>query len=108
MSSERHENENPRASIESLLEELRDVVNEADGLLRSAQSDAGERIEEVRSRVEQSLDNVKERLDEAHGLGERARSAGKATEAYIRENPWTAAAIAIGIGYLVGRMGRRD
>lgn len=108
MSSERHENESPRASIESLLDELREVVNEADGLLRVTQSGAGGRIEEVRSRVEESLENVKQRLDEAGGLRERARSAGKATEAYIKENPWTAAAIAIGIGYLVGRMGRRD
>ena len=107
MSSE-HEKESPRASIESLLEELRGVVNEADGLLRSARTNPGERIEEVRSRVEESMENVRERLDEAGGLRERARSAGKATEAYIKENPWTAAAIAIGIGYLVGRMGRRD
>lgn len=107
MSSE-YEKERPRASVESLLEELRAVVNEADDLLRSTHTGAGERIEEVRARVEESLDNVKERLEGAQGLRERTRSAGKAAETYIKENPWTAAAIAIGIGYLVGRMGRRD
>lgn len=96
-----------RVSAGDLLEDLRTVVRDAEALLRATEGGVGERVDEIRARVEESLGNVKEHLN-AEGLKDRARTAGKAADTYVRENPWAAVAIAVGLGYLLGRVGRRD
>lgn len=96
-----------RAAIEELLDELRSVVAEAEEFLTTT-DDAGRGPgERIRARVEDSLSKVKTRLDDAN-LGERAKAGSKAVDDYVRENPWMAAVVAVGIGFLIGRSGRRD
>jgi ElaB/YqjD/DUF883 family membrane-anchored ribosome-binding protein len=96
------------ATVEALFEDLRAVVRDAEALLRATEGEAGEKIAEIRARAAQSLHAARERLDEAGaGVGERARSAARSTDAYVHENPWAAVAIAAGIGFLVGSLGRR-
>jgi ElaB/YqjD/DUF883 family membrane-anchored ribosome-binding protein len=90
-----------------MLDELRSLVSEAEDLLGTAEEDSAGPFDAIRSRVEASLGKVKDRLDESE-IGARAKSAGKTADAYVRENPWTAVAIAVGLGYLIGRIGRRD
>jgi len=76
-------------------------------LLRTAGDDPDGPVEHVRERVAEKLSKVKERF-EGSDFDERARSAGKAADAYVRENPWAAVAIAVGLGYLIGRGGGRN
>jgi uncharacterized protein YjbJ (UPF0337 family) len=45
--------------------------------------------------------------DAAEAVRERASEAGDFLRAAIEERPFTAAAIALGIGFLIGRLGRR-
>lgn len=97
-----------RATIEEMLDELRSLVSEAEGVLHAAGDDSDAPFQGIRERVEGALGKVKERFEGAVHLGERAKSAGKAADAYVRDNPWAAVAIAVGLGYLIGRAGRRD
>jgi uncharacterized protein YjbJ (UPF0337 family) len=45
--------------------------------------------------------------DAAEAIQERVSEAGDSLRAAIEERPFTAAAIALGIGFLIGRLGRR-
>jgi len=97
-----------QVTTEDILEDLRAVVRDAEALLRATEGQAGERIAELRARAEESLGNARERLRGAGArLEEHARSAAHSTDTYVRENPWTAVAIAAGIGYVLGNLGRR-
>ena len=109
MTTKNEEDGTYRDSVDAVLNDMRAVVRDVDALLHATQDQAGEKFADVRARVQESLGHAKERLESAGtGVRDRARSAGKATDSYVHENPWTAVAIAVGLGYLIGRIGRRD
>ena len=108
MPSKGQEETAERVSIDDLVEDLRTVVRDAEALLRATEGQAGEKIAEIRARAEQSLESARERLGDAGSrLKEHGSSAARSTDSYVRENPWTAVAIAAGIGFLLGSFGRR-
>jgi ElaB/YqjD/DUF883 family membrane-anchored ribosome-binding protein len=108
MSPETQDRPSDPVTVEALFDDLRAVVRDAEALLKATEGQVGERIAEVRARAEQSLGSARERLQEAGaGMETRARSALRSTDTYVRENPWTAVAIAAGIGFLLGSLGRR-
>jgi ElaB/YqjD/DUF883 family membrane-anchored ribosome-binding protein len=96
-----------RSPIGDVLEELRDMVREAESLLRDTDSPVGERVTEVRTRIEDTLEDARERLREVGDNGGRVKAAAHSAEAYVRENPWAAVAIAASVGFLIGNLGRR-
>jgi ElaB/YqjD/DUF883 family membrane-anchored ribosome-binding protein len=96
-----------RSSLGDVLEELRDMVREAESLLEGADGPVGERAAEVRSRIEDTLEDARGRLREAGEKGNRMKAAAGSAEAYMRKNPWTAVLIAAGLGYMIANMGRR-
>jgi ElaB/YqjD/DUF883 family membrane-anchored ribosome-binding protein len=97
-----------RVTAETLVEDLRAVMRDAEELLRATEGQAGQRIAEIRARAEASLRSARARLAEAGaGIESRARDAARSTDAYVHENPWTAIGIAAGIGFLLGFLGRR-
>ncbi len=95
-------------SAGSLIDDLRAIARDAEELLRATEGHASERVEEIRARAQESLEGAKERLrtigDDAE---QRVRTAARSTDDYVRENPWKAIAIAVGIGFLIGSFGRR-
>lgn len=95
-----------RASVGDLLDDLRLLVRDAETLLHQTEGDVGDRVSEVKSRIADKLDDAREKL---HGVGaakvESVRTAARSTDAYVRENPWTAVAIAAGVGILIGAIG---
>jgi ElaB/YqjD/DUF883 family membrane-anchored ribosome-binding protein len=91
-----------------ILDDLRAVVRDAESLLRATEGQVGERVAEVRSRIEEKLEGAREQLHEAGAdKAERVKTAARSTDTYVRENPWTAVAIAAGVGFLIGAIGRR-
>jgi len=96
------------ASSGSLIDDLRVIVRDAEELLRATEGHASERVEEIRARAQESLEGAKEHLrtigDDAE---QKVRSAARSTDAYVRDNPWKAIAIAVGVGFLIGTLGRR-
>lgn len=95
-------------TVGRLIEDLRTVVRDAEALLKATEGQAGENFADIRARAEESLNQARERLQEAGaGMGTSAREAAQSTGRYVREHPWTAVAVAAGIGFILGQLGRR-
>lgn len=88
---------------EQLNNDLGAVFADVDALVRATANLGGEKVAEARARVEESLRLVKTRMTEAKAaLRVKARSAVKATDAYVHDNTWEAMGVAGGIGLVIG------
>jgi ElaB/YqjD/DUF883 family membrane-anchored ribosome-binding protein len=86
-------------NTDKLLDDLKQVIHDAEELLRATAGQAGEHISKARERAEASLRTAKEQLAMAGGTAaDTARCAAGHTDAYVRTNPW----IAVGVGALAG------
>ncbi len=87
----------------ALVDELRNVVIQAEALLQAIGADKDEAIGVLRERVASAITAAKARIadleTQANAMAQRA---GIATEAYVRENPWTVVGGAAAIGLLLG------
>lgn len=94
---------------EKLVADLKVVIADAEDLLRATANQAGEKIAEIRVKAEENLRAAKVRLAHAEAaLMERTKAAAKATDDYVRANPWRAVGIAAGAGFIIGLLvGRR-
>ncbi len=94
---------------EKLVADLRVLIADTEELLRATANQAGEKIAEIRVKAEENLRNAKLRLASAEAaLMERTKAAARATDDYVRANPWRAVGIAAGAGFIVGLLvGRR-
>lgn len=91
------------ASREKLVEDLRAVVEDAEGLLQATSQHVGERAAAARARIQESLVSAKAHLADAeHEVIEYTRRAAKATDEYVHENPWKAMSISAAVGACVG------
>lgn len=88
---------------ERLMSDLHAVVAEAESLLRATAGHTGEGASEMRAKVQASLDRAKRNLADLQDAAiEKAKAAGRATDAYVHENPWQAMGVAAGVGLLIG------
>ena len=79
------------------------MVADAEELLRATASQAGEKVAAARERIQASLASAKIKLTEAErALLEKTKEAAKATDDYVRENPWQAVGVAAVAGLLLG------
>jgi ElaB/YqjD/DUF883 family membrane-anchored ribosome-binding protein len=89
-------------SKDKLVQDFRAVVADAEELLKATASQAGEKVAVARERIQDSLHNAKVKLAEAEDvLVQRSKQAARATDDYVRENPWQSAGIAAGVGLVV-------
>lgn len=87
----------------ALVDELRNVVVQAEALLEALSADKDEALRELRDRVSTSIDTAKARLaDLEQQAGVLAQRASIAAEAYTRENPWTVVGGATAFGLILG------
>jgi len=85
-----------------LMEDLKAVVADAEELLKATADQTGERIAAARGKAEESLKVAKARLDEQEAaLMVKTKAVAKATEDYVRDNPWKAVGIAAAAGFLL-------
>ncbi len=97
--------EHTAASSAALAEELRNVVNQAEELLRAVGEDSGEVISTLRSRVNDAVDTAKSRLSDLEEQAtEATRRATSTAETFIRDNPWATVGVAVGVGLLLGAL----
>jgi ElaB/YqjD/DUF883 family membrane-anchored ribosome-binding protein len=91
------------ASVEKLMEDLRRVVVDVEGLLKATAGQVGEKVGEARARAEETLVSARERLSELEeSARERAMDAAGDADRYVRDNPWQAVGIAAGVSFLLG------
>ncbi len=92
-------------SRDKLVQDLKIVITDAEELLRATASTAGERVVAAREKVQDSLDRAKVKLAEVEDiLIDRGKQAARATDEYVRDNPWRAVGIAAGIGVIIGML----
>ena len=90
-------------SKDKLVADLKVVVADAEELLRATASQAGEKVSAARERIQASLASAKVKLTEAEqALLEKSKLAAKATDEYVRENPWQAVGVAAAAGLVLG------
>ena len=100
MSSESAANDDTK---EKLVADLKVVVADAEELLRATASQAGEKVSAARERIQASLASAKVKLTEAErALLAKTKEAAKATDDYVRENPWQAVGVAAMAGLVLG------
>lgn len=92
-------------SKEKLMQDLQNVVTDAEELLRATASQTGERVAIARERIEENLVAAKARLEVAErAVLEKTKQAATATDEYVHDNPWQAIGVAAGVGLLVGML----
>ena len=96
-------------SKDKLVQDFRSVVADAEELLRATANQAGEKVAVARERIQDSLHNAKVKLAEAEDIiVQRSKQAARATNDFVRENPWQAVGAAAGVGLVIGLLiGRR-
>lgn len=87
---------NPRDKI---VADLKNLVADAEELLKVTAGDLSEKAREARSRLNVALEKAK---SSAQQWEERASAGAKATDKLIREHPYQSLGIAFGIGVLLG------
>lgn len=96
-------------STEKLLDEVREVVRDAEAVLQATAAQSGDRIDAVRTRAMDSVRKARERLAALEkGAVAEVREAAETADKYVHKNPWQAIGMAAGVGLLVGLLiGRR-
>lgn len=90
-------------STDKLVADLKQVVDDAEELLRATAGQAGEKVSAARARAEDSVRAARERIVEMKGdLLEQGREMADSADAYVRENPWRAVAVAGAAGLVLG------
>ena len=90
-------------SKDKLVADLKVVVADAEELLRATASQAGEKVSAARERIQASLATAKVKLAEAErAMLEKTKLAARATDEYVRDNPWQAVGIAAAAGLVLG------
>lgn len=95
----------PQFDAGKLAEDIKTLVRDAEALLRAGAENAEELTEEARERAERSLHSLRSQLND---IDRDLKGRAEVLDGYVRDNPWTAVAIAGGVALLVGLlMGRR-
>ncbi|MBC3869862.1 DUF883 family protein [Undibacterium oligocarboniphilum] len=88
---------------DQLMHDLNQVIRDAEELLKNTEQQSGEGFKSAKARFEHTLKNAKaevERIEDV--VVTRTKEAAKATDVYVKENPWQSAGIAAGVGLLLG------
>jgi ElaB/YqjD/DUF883 family membrane-anchored ribosome-binding protein len=90
-------------TMDKLRDDLRVLAGDTEQLLKATTSQTGQQIAQVRAKAKESLEAAKVRLAEAQKWTlVRTSAAGRATNEYIRKNPWRVIAIAAAAGLVLG------
>ena len=82
------------------------LARDAQNLIDATADIAGDKVEEARNRLAAALDRGKEIYGRVR---EKAVQGAKATDQAVRENPYQAIAIGVGVGVIIGfLLGRRS
>src|SRR5579859_642487 len=92
-------------TTEKLASDLRNVIADAEELLRATANQAGDKVAAARARVQDSLDSAKLKLSIlGEEAADQARAAVHATDDFVHDNPWQAVGIAAFAGLVLGML----
>jgi len=90
---------------DQLLSDLKTVIHDAEAWLRNSGHLTGEEFKAAKAKFERTLVKAKDdivRLEEA--AVEKAKVAAKATDEYVKENPWKAVGLGTAVGVVIGML----
>ena len=90
---------------DQLLSDLKTVVHDAEAWLRHSGHLTGEELKAAKAKFERTLVAAKENivhLEET--VVEKTKVAAKATDEYVKENPWKAVGLGTAIGVVIGML----
>ena len=91
------------AQRDKLVTDLKNVIHDAEELLKLSAGDLGSEAMAMQDRVRQRVLQAKDSLLKLQETAvERAKAVGRQTDDYVHDNPWTAIGIAAGVGLLAG------
>ena len=90
-------------STDKLIDDLNAVIRDAESLLKATAANTGETIQNARKRAEETVRQAKERLAgvEEEAL-KRARALADDADVFVRDKPWRAVGVAVGLGLILG------
>ncbi|MDN4060847.1 DUF883 domain-containing protein [Massilia sp. YIM B02769] len=92
---------------DQLLADLKTVILDAEAWLRHGGSLTGEQLEAAKAKFETAITTAKEGLANLEVI-EKSKAAAKATDTYVKDNPWKAVGVGAAVGVVVGLLiGRR-
>ena len=90
-------------SEDRVVGDLKNLVADAEELLKATASQAGEKVAEARQKIDQSLIEGKKALADAEKtLIKKSKEAAEVADDYVRDNPWSAVGMAAGVGLVLG------
>lgn len=90
---------------DQLMSDLRTVINDAEAWLRHGGQMTGDELQAAKVKFERTLTSAKAdliRLEET--MVEKTKEAAKATDDYVKENPWKAVGIGAAAGLVIGML----
>ncbi len=88
---------------DKMLEDIKAVMSDAQEMLDKARATSAEGYSAVRTELEDRLSDSIVRLQEVQEeLTARARSAARATDTYVRDNPWKSIGYVAAAGLVIG------
>lgn len=86
-----------------LAADMKAVIADTEELLKATVGAAGERVSAARARAEETLRSAKSKLADLDDVAlDKAKEAARATDGYVRQNPWAAVGIAAVAGLVIG------
>jgi ElaB/YqjD/DUF883 family membrane-anchored ribosome-binding protein len=94
---------------DKLMQDLKNIIGDAEELLRITASQAGEKAAAAREKIQDSLHRARVKLAEAEDVVlDEAKQAARAADEFVHEHPWKAVGIGAGVGLIIGLLiGRR-
>jgi len=86
-----------------LATDFKNLVSDAEALLRVTGNYTGEGVAQARARFEDRLNEIKGAMSEMQSVAfDKYKEAADNADRYVRDNPWQAVGIAAAVGILVG------
>ncbi len=88
---------------EQFADDVQNVVDDAEELVRLTADNPSGRLAEVRARLSARLDAAKGHISDLDlTVRKKTKAAARATDDYVHEHPWYAIGVAAGVGVLLG------
>jgi ElaB/YqjD/DUF883 family membrane-anchored ribosome-binding protein len=88
---------------ENLMNDMKNVINEAEHWLGGARSRGGENMRTVKEKFESTLNTAKTDLAKLQAnVTERGKLAAHSADTYVKDNPWTSVGLGAAVGVLLG------
>lgn len=99
-----------RATLETLLADVKTLVTSAEELLDTTAHDVSTAATGVRERTQQALQSAKTRLQDLEAAAEaKVRAGAREADRYVHDHPWTSIGLGAAVGVLIGLLiGRRE